>query len=536
MKRFIIACFIGLTSEIAFGQTVFETIKSTDNDIIGTARYMGVAGAFGALGGDVSAIKDNPAGLGIFRKSELTATVNALMQATTANWNTKKTDDSNYSVGANNVSLVLASKTWRAESGYAGLINSNFSFSYNKLQNFNRNMMIQSNTVGSSMTDYFAHFTGKNSVLDLDWNNYPQNGMDTPFQNGALPWMSVMANYGYLINPVYNSDNTLKEWESLLGLDLYTDKTLTPAYTLQERGGIDEYSFGWSGNFSNRLYLGATLNLQSIKHDYSSNYSEKYTQGGSMSLANNLQTSGSGVNVNLGIIAAPVDFMRIGLSMHTPMFYNMQQLNYATLNFNNILAPDNVQVSGNSDTPTDNYISYRMQTPLQFNVSTAFIINSKGFVSAEYVYKNYKGMKVMDETGNAHAYDYDFVNDDIKQMLNDARTIKLGAEYRLSDNFSLRAGYANTSAITNNKVAKIFDSQTVRTDPEYFAHNSTDYSSLGLGYRESNWYIDFAYINKAIHENYYAYNSADLGTNLQTTPATVKTSNNNIVITFGLKF
>jgi len=522
MKRNIVAAIvIGLTST-AFSQTVFEAVKASQNDIVGTARYISVAGAFGALGGDVSAIKDNPAGLGIFRKSELTTTVDAQMQSANALWNGKTASDSKYSVGMNNLTLVLSGKTWRAESGYSGLLASNFSFSYNKLRNFNRNVTIKSDAMSQSMTDYLGYFTGRLSESDLEWDNYPTAGMSTPYANTNLPWLSVMADYGRLIKPIY-SGLVLEEWTSFLE----PGEKVTPTYQLRESGGINEYAFGWSGNFSNRFYVGATLNLQSINHLSVSSYDEAFSGNGGMTLKNTLSTTGTGANVNIGLIAVPVDFIRFGLSLHTPMFYTMEQLNYASLEFDS-------NVSGSTDTPTDNYVQYQLQTPLQFNVSTAFILDKQGFLSAEYVYTDYKGMKLMDMEGDTHAYNYE--NDDIAGMLQNARTIKVGGEYRLTENFSLRAGFANTSSITNTNIAKILDVKTVRTDPEYFAHNSTNFATFGFGYRESNWYIDFAYTNKLTDESYYAYNSNALNDAYKISPALLKTSNNNIVATFGIKF
>lgn len=522
MKRNILSAFALLLASTAFSQTVFEAVKASQNDIVGTARYMSIAGAFGALGGDVSAIKDNPAGLGIFRKSEITATVDAQMQSAEALWNTKKATDSKYSVGMNNLTLVLAGKTWRAESGYAGLVNSNFSFSYNKLRNFNRNVTVKSNEVAQSMTDYFGYFTGLSSQSALEWDNYPMEGMSTPYANGNLSWMSVMADYGRLINPVYDSNDNLQEWVSFLEVG----EKVMPTYQLRETGGINEYALGWSGNFSNRFFVGATLNLQSINHQSISSYDEAFSGNGSMTLHNTLITNGTGANVNIGIIAVPVDFIRIGLSLHTPMFYTMEQLNYASLDFDS-------SVAGSTETPTDNYVQYQLQTPLQFNLSTAFILDKQGFLSAEYVYNNYNGMKFIPTDDN---FDYTADNEDIAGMLNNARTIKIGGEYRLTDNFSLRAGFANTSSITNSNVAKILDTKTVRTDPEYFSHNSTNYATFGLGYRESNWYFDFAYVNKLIDEDYFAYNSNSLADAYKINAANVKTTTNNIVATFGIKF
>lgn len=503
-------------------QTVFEAVKTSQTDLLGTARYMSVAGAFGALGGDVSAIKDNPAGLGIFRKSELTATADIQLQKSNALWGTKSVQDGKYSVGANNLTLVLAGKTWRAESGYAGLVNSNFSFSYNKLRNFNRNVKIANNAILPSMTKYLAHFTNNVPENDLDWDKYPQYGYQNAYGNPDLSWMSVMANYGGLIKPIY-SGNVLQEWGSILG----ASEQITPTYTLQESGGIHEYSLGWSGNFSNRFFVGATLNLQSINYNMLSTYDEKFSGNGGMTLKNTIEYTGSGANFNIGVIAVPVDYIRFGASLHTPMFYSMKQLNYATLDFVS-------GYSGNTFTPTDNYVDYQFQTPLQYNISAAFILDKKGFISAEYVYNDYKGMKFANIDGDMQVYSFE--NEDINTMLENTRTIKVGGEYRVTDYFSLRAGYANTSNLTNSKIAKILDTKTVRTDPEYFANNSLNYTTLGFGYRENNWYVDCAYVIKMLNEDYFAYNSADLNATYKVTPANVKTNINNLVVTFGLKF
>ena len=523
MKRTLMVLTVALNCSILFSQTLFDALKTSDNDIIGTARYSSMAGAFGALGGDPSAIKDNPAGLGIYRKSELTLTADALMQKNSSVWNEHSANDNKYNVGVNNFAFVLALPTWRSNNGYNGFLSSNFSFSYNKLKNFNRNVNIKSNEASSSMTDYFGYFTGKLSDNDLEWDNYPQYGYDSAFDNTDLPWMSVMAHYGRLISP-YNDPNTgeLIEWTSFLD----QGEQVTPSYMLQEQGSINEYALGWSGNFSNRFYIGATLNFQSINYRSDSKYNEAFGNGGGMTLDNTVTTTGNGVNLNLGAILVPVDFMRIGLALHTPMFYSLTTYNYSTLSFNS-------SVNGNVDSP-ENYVDYQLQSPLQFNVSAAYIVDKKGLISAEYVFNNYRGMKLLDKNGNSQDYEAD--NEDINSMLNNARTIKIGGEYKLTDNFSLRAGYANTSSITKTDATKWMIPNTARTDPEFFLNNRTDYITAGFGYREANWYLDFAYMNKVLDENYFAYNSSNMNPDYATNPADVKTTNNNIVFTFGLRF
>ena len=256
---------------------------------------------------------------------------------------------------------------------------------------------------------------------------------------------------------------------------------MSPAYYIEERGGIDEYSFGWSGNFSNRFYVGATFNWKNLDCSMYSSYNEKYVNlPGSVTdrniqLDNWLNTTGKGFDVGFGVIAVPLDFLRLGLSVKTPTFYKMSQNNFGKLYFTSDL------YNGNTGTPEDNYLNYKLQTPLQFNISAAFISGKKGLLSAEYVYRDYKNMKFVSVDG------YNFIDENtyMKNMFKNSRTIKVGAEYRLTDNFSVCGGYANTSSLTENNAQKILSSTTIRTDPEYFTHDYTNYFSLGFGHRVS---------------------------------------------------
>ncbi len=503
-----------------FGQGVFDALKSNENQIIGTARYSSMAGAFGALGGDASAIKDNPAGLGIYRKSEITYTIDALMQGNNSNWNGQSSKDNGYSIGSNNLTLVLALPTWKSEVGYSGLLSSNISFSYNKLKDFNRNLSIRSNEIGASMTDYFGYFSANANGDQLEWDNYPQMGYSSAFDNVGLSWISVMADYGRLISPYLDDKGKQIGWGSFLS----DGEKVTPTYSSIETGSTDEYSFGWSGNFSNRVFIGSTVNLQSINYRADSKYAEKFGQGGQMTLDNTLITKGKGINLNLGAIFIPLDYLRIGMAVHTPMFFDMRTTNYSTLNFN-------TSIDGNLESPINNK-DYVVQSPLQFNLSAAYIFNKSGLISLEYVQSNYTGMKLMNSNRNSQEYQDD--NTDINTMLNNSRTIKLGAEYKLTDNFALRAGFASTSAFTKSSANKTMIYNTVRTDPEFFRHNKTDYLTFGLGYREASWYVDLAYVNMFTDEDYYAFNPATFTSGMQ--PAKVETTNNNIILTLGLRF
>lgn len=55
-------------------QTVPEYLTSDEEELVGTARFVGMAGAMTAVGADPSAVKLNPAGLGVYRRSQFSFT------------------------------------------------------------------------------------------------------------------------------------------------------------------------------------------------------------------------------------------------------------------------------------------------------------------------------------------------------------------------------------------------------------------------------------------------------------------------------
>jgi len=505
MKKILIALTVVLNCSFLMAQTEFDALKLSQTDITGTARYMGMAGAFGALGGDASAIKDNPAGLGI----------NVMMQKGNSTWNGVKSMDDLYKVGFNNFSYVMASPTWRKENGSSGLLSSNFSFSYNRIANFNRSLNIKSGDAASSMTDYMAYLTGNISGNDLAYTSSYE-----PFDNVNVPWLSVMAYEGRLMNETVSNGGS--SWSSALG----NSGSVTPSYLVTEKGYVDEYSLGWAGNFNNKLFLGTTINFRSLNYSSTSNYGEIFSDNrGMMNLRDSIYSTGTGFNLNIGAIYSPVDNIRLGLSVHSPTIYSISDNYYSKLSF------DFAGFAGYSGTPGGSS-NYQLQGPTQINLSAAYICGTKGLISAEYDYSNYTGIRLMDTSGSTQSFSDE--NQGMSQMLSDVSTIKIGAEYKLTDNFALRAGYAYSTNATDPSAAKLVRYNTIRTDTEFYRNNSTNYFSAGFGYREANWYIDCAYMNKMLNESFYPYNSNNLA--IAVNPAKVITNTNNLVVTLGLKF
>ena len=61
-KVIVTACTL-LAMATASAQNAYDAEKLLGNDLNGTARFVGMGGAMGALGGDISVMSSNPAGL-----------------------------------------------------------------------------------------------------------------------------------------------------------------------------------------------------------------------------------------------------------------------------------------------------------------------------------------------------------------------------------------------------------------------------------------------------------------------------------------
>lgn len=487
--------------------TEFDAIKFAQTDISGTARYMGMAGAFGALGGDVSAIKDNPAGLGVYRSWEMTTTFNFLSQKSNSKWEGQNASDDLFKFGFNNVALVMSFPTWNSQTGSSkGLLQSNWGFSYNRLKNFNRNVSIRNNGLEASIATYFADYTQEGGWSEGDF------GYEDDYD--YLPWMSKLAYEGRLINDENN------EWKSVT-----EGKLVVPRYYLQESGYLDEYSISWGGNFNNKLYIGAAVNFHSVNYSMRSQYIEEFGNNESLDLLNKLQVNGLGLSIDAGLIYRPFDFLRLGFSYKTPMKYTLSDVNSGDM-LSYIVVNNTLGEYG--DYTGEFEYNYDVQIPGKLTASAAYIIGKKAIISTDFVYTNYRNIKLYDRHDGAQYYEED--NDVIKNTFDNGITVKVGAEYRLTDHLFLRAGFAAETASMKSSATKAPHLNTARTDAEYFRHKGTSYFTAGLGYRGNYWYFDAAFVNKNLQEEFMPYNLAYVS------PAKVATHNYDVVATIGFKF
>lgn len=526
MKKIIVSVIGLLGCTAIWAQSEFDALKYSQSDINGTARYMSMGGAFGALGGDASSIGLNPAGLGVYRSSELSISTGLVHTTTSADWNGKKGNEDRYNVPLNNLTYVIGYNTGEKE----GFVGSNFAFSFNKIKNFHRNIYAKGGSQSSSLGSYIGGLSDGFSTGQLQTGDY------SGFNNTSVPYLSVLGYETYLINP--NSSNSTV-WDAA-----NTGGAVNPTYSLSEEGYINEWALSYAANISNKLYLGASLGIQDLKYDATTRYTEDFYNGYGFTLTNYSHTTGTGVNFKIGTIFRPTSSVRLGVSIATPTFYSLTTETSAGLS----ASTDSSSFASISTPGSHN--DFRLQGPVQYNFSAAYVFGKLGLISLDYGIANYSGMKLRDDDGSSSTYILE--NQGISNYLKNVQTLRIGAEFKLDDQFALRAGYATSTSATDNDALNLLRWNTTNTDPSYCIEKQANYYSVGLGYRGNSWFIDFAYQLKVQKQDYYAFATTTIdnatmsnyhlseryayATSSLLSPAKVTTKANNFILTLGYKF
>ncbi|MDP1744161.1 MAG: hypothetical protein Q8L90_01210, partial [Bacteroidota bacterium] len=107
MKK-LIALF-GITLLFSFTadcQNDIDAIRYSQLTFGGTARFSSMAGSMGALGGDISTLSFNPAGIAIFRKTEFSISPSIFSQRTSSTYNTTNSTDRKLNFNFGNIGFV----------------------------------------------------------------------------------------------------------------------------------------------------------------------------------------------------------------------------------------------------------------------------------------------------------------------------------------------------------------------------------------------------------------------------------------------
>ena len=454
----------------------------------GTARFQGMGGAFGALGADFSVIATNPAGLGIYKSSEITVTPSVSINPTSSEYNGEIGNDTKTVFALGDFGCVFTIKPHKKNKS-GGFQNFNLGFGLNRQNDYNSRLYIHGpNNTSSMMTDW---------VNTLNSQFLSPDNIDQKYQFDIA--LATNANLIYL-------DDTLnrKYANDAPNGGVYQQKYVTT------RGSINEFDFSFGGNFEDKLYFGATIGIPTIRYYEDSQY-EEFDNGDTipyfryLSYQQSLETHGTGVNLKVGVIYRPANWVRIGASIHTPTYYGNMKDNYNSYMF----ASFDSLASTPQYSPLG-YFNYQMATPFRAIGSLAFIIGQYGLISAEYEYVNYNQARFYSTEGSSVFQD---VNDEIKASYKTPLNIRFGTEWKIQD-FRVRGGFGYYGTPYQSGL---------NTGERYVA-------SGGIGYRGKHFFADLTYVWSQTKQEYYFYNRTLVNPSYNTL------SSNTILTTFGLRF
>ncbi len=520
MKRFLIPALACLVAPSILAQSAIDAFQTTQGDFKGTARFMSMGGAFTALGGDMSTLNQNPAGIGIYRRSEIGLTLDLNMQSATAENGGQSASTDQTKFRFNNIGYIGSSAIGD---------NSTFAWgvSYNRGVSFDHVAKGYAPAIQSSLSNYAAQISNGYTADELNF----ATGYN-PYNNSSCDWLSILAYNSYMIGNTAGSNN---RWQGM-----YQNGTSGSAnMRVHEHGYLDEYSFSLGGSYNNSVYWGVALGINDLNYVREVTYGESlndarvyndngYTTGSSdWTMSNYKHISGTGWNAKFGLIFKPVQQFRIGLAVHTPTWYEFDH-NYDAEVSNN----------GNYEYTDVASFSWKLQSPWKVMVGAAAVLDDL-IISADYQCDFYKDMSVKtaqyDDYGYFMHYDTDnYINSDIEDYARAANTIRIGAEYRVTRAFSVRAGYNYT---TSNVSADYRDGDkeviTSGTDTSFSFDKSRQNVSVGFGYRWGKCALDMAYVHGMRDYTLKPYTDSTAGT---APTFSVKDKDNSVVLTLSYKF
>ncbi len=499
MKRNIVLfAIVMLVPYFMQAQDLVDALRFSQFQVQGTARAGSMGNAFGALGGDFTSVSINPAGIGLYRSGEFTITPKSSHTKTGSTYWGSYADDTNYKFTLNNLSYVSSMPV--RDGGGMGIISVNFGIGYNRLKEFNSNAFVIGNGIDGSYMDYFA---GNANAEPKIWSKYYEE----------LAWKTDMLLY---------DENNNEYFHDLQDAGYGQNQRKS----ISKSGSIDEYSLTLGVNFNHKFYLGAAWGIDYVYYRESSQIFETDAQNNipyfnEFTFNSLLRTNGYGHNFKFGAIYKPIHEIRLGISIHTPTFYRLHD-SFET-SMHSSLTYEDGSSTYNEYSPYNNY-DYRLETPFRTTFSGAFIIAKKGLLSVDYELVNYGNAKLRN---GGDGYNFSEENMEISEAYKSSGNLRVGGEFVVNKNVSLRAGYElQQSAFNSNSFGM--------SQPNSNA-NLMVYSG-GLGYRSGLFFADIAYRYSVIDHFDLLYPTPV--SNVYPTPKMVgfNTVKNDVLLTIGYKF
>lgn len=472
----------------------------------GNARSMSIGGVQTALGGDITSAAKNPAGLGVYRSSDFSVSAGMLFNSSKSTY----TSPTEVSVSKNNkdnfnipsIGIVLATKDDNESSDWKS---EGLAITYNRLANYNQRFSYEGLNEDNSFRDYLVDTYGFYSIDDVKYTN------DKPNDLLALSYETYLLNKTDVVTGEVNDS-----------LDFYT-LTGVPSYQegeVEVSGSYNQWDIGYGANYQDKLYLGSSIGIVSLRHNTVHSFQEKTEDGReltSLQYSTFENTRGLGMNLKLGAIYRVNNSVRLGTSIETPTFIRLTQEEILKMevNYGSVEPGDELLGLPKSTTSSETapfLTEYNIRTPFRLNSGIAIMAGKKGFVSAdaEFVFHNRTRL-------SADNFAFSADNKTIRNIQKTATNIRIGGEYVI-DNVRLRGGYALYGSTYDKDITGIDDSKSFITG--------------GIGLKLGEQYFDLAIVRSSFQNSTSPYVLS------YTDEPVIENKNQNlsVVFTYGVRF
>lgn len=469
MKPFYFLLFTALSMSIASAQNITDGLRYSTESNVGSARFTALSGAMGALGGDLSAMENNPAGGAVFVNSNLTLSGSLTDVKNTSTYFNNSENSFDDRLNLNQVGGIFVFQNFSESSSLKKLT---VGVNYQISNNFHNEIFLSG--IGNQTIAGFFLAQAQGIPLD-NLETQPGESISSLYQylgetSGTSAQNAFLGYQGYLYDALDPENPQNTSYVSNVAGDRFNHQ-----YLSLTKGYNNKFTVNIAAQVTNDFFFGVNLNTHSLDFRKSEFFVESNNNIGStinrIGFENNLTAYGAGVSAQIGAIARIANNFRVGLALDTPTWFQITEETSQYLETQR--KEDGNNVTAIVDPRVINvFEDYTLKTPGKVTASAAYIFNQNGLISFDYSYKDYSNIKFTPANGSY----FDSVNQSIETMLKGASVFRAGAEYRINQ-ISLRGGF-------HYEESPYKEDKTLGDVMGF---------SLGTGYNFGNFNVDLAY-------------------------------------------
>ena len=480
----------------ASGQTMYDALNFSQNNYYGTAKTQAMGNAVTALGGDLGTVGINPAGSAVAGYSQFTITPGLTVSSVNSSYAPVYGEGGESAFHNNKTRFTMPNLgvSFRLETGRRlGLKSMTMSFVSNGTAQHLFESVSGGNNNMSTLSGSFAatanmNADGSGNMMDPNvFKNYAD-----PYRDSYYGWNQLSAYQSNMISYT-SADNCYVGVAE--NIDGKIPGTLHQMSSRLTTGVKNDMVANLGFNISDKFYFGFNLGIPVQRYNYEESFREtpqdpeqfpvSFTTSDGQTVVTNFKelqykyaysANIDGVYGKFGFIYLPVEGLRVGAAIQTPTLLTITE----SWRNNSYTEFADSRFSAEGLTPQGQY-RYTLRTPYSANFGLAYVFGTRGLVSVDYEIADFSVMKFneinYDNVQFANPFE---VQNTIMKLFNGVQhQLRIGAEYRLNPQFTLRAGYVVTTSPELHYTTYV-DGQAVTVYATDYEANWEDFRSYKL--------------------------------------------------------